>query len=190
MRDLLARHVGTGKMIRVARNRPSEPKIHGYLLGLSDELGLMHVFADFDPDGYAVFRVADVVSVRCCPYEQWWDHMLQSERKLAGIELPHRIDLASMRSAISSIVAHYDQIIVACEDPEEDDEDFYIGVVLKAGPRSLRFRHYDGLGYWNEETCSIPMDEITRVQFDAPYIRIFSKYTREGTPPEFPERAG
>ena len=190
MKDLLARHVGTGKMISLTRSRPNEPRLDGYLLGLSDDLGLLHVFTGFEPDGYNVFRVADVDAVRCCPYEQWWDHMLQCEQRLAGLALPHRIDLASMRTAISTIVAHYDQIIVECEDPEEDDEDFYIGVVLKVGATSLRFRHYDGLGYWDEETSTIPLEEITKVQFDNSYIRIFSKYTREGTPPEFPERNG
>jgi hypothetical protein len=113
--------------------------------------------------------------------------MLLSEGLLAGLKMPHRIELSNMRSAILSIAAHYDQMIVECEDPDEDVEDFYIGVVLKAGVRFLLFRHYDGAGYWVEKAPSIPLDEITKVQFDNPYIRIFSKYTREGTPPDLLE---
>jgi hypothetical protein len=190
MKDLLGSHLGTGKKIRITRRQPSEPRLNGYLLGLSSELGLMHTFDDFEPDGYTVFRSADVLGVRCGPYEQWWDHMFLSERLLAGLNMPHRIELSNMRSAILSIAAHYDQMIIECEDPDEDVEDFYIGVVLKVGIRFLQFRHYDGLGYWAQKASSIPLDEITKVQFDTPYIRIFSKYTREGTPPHFPECDG
>jgi hypothetical protein len=185
MKDLLAKHVDTAKMIRITRRQPSEPTLHGYLLGLSGELGLLHVFTDFQPDGYTVFRVEDVVGVRCSPYEDWSDHMLRSERRLGGLKIPCRVDLSNMGNAISSIAAHYDQIIVECEEPYEDIEDFYIGVVLKVTARSLQFRHYDGLGYWAAKASAIPLDEITRVQFDCPYIRTFSKYTREGTPPDF-----
>jgi hypothetical protein len=182
MINLLAQYLGTGKFIRVTRRQPSEPKLNGYLLGLSSELALMHTFDAFEPDGYTLFRIEDVLGVRCGPHQQWFDHMLLSEGLLAGLNMSHRIELSNMRSAILSIAAHYDQMIIACEDPDEDIEDFYIGVVLKVGVRFLQFRYYDTLGYWEEEASSIALDEITKVQFDAPYIRIFSKYTREGTP--------
>ena len=187
MRNLLAQYLGTGKLIRLTRRQPSEPRLNGYLLGLSSELALMHTFDAFEPDGYTVFRIEDVLGVRCGPHQEWFDHMLLSEGLLAGLKMPHRIELSNMRSAILSIAAHYDQMIIECEDPDEDIEDFYIGVVLKVGTRFLQFRFYDTLGYWEEEASSITLDEITQVRFDTPYIRIFSKYTREGTPPDVPE---
>ena len=112
--------------------------------------------------------------------------MLQSERLLKGLRLVHNIDLSNMCSAIRSVARHYDQMIVECEGADEADEDFYIGQLVEVRSRSIRFRDYDALGYWSKSPSSIRTGDITKIQFDAPYIRTFSKYTREGTPPQLP----
>lgn len=79
-------------------------------------------------------------------------------------------------------------MIVECEDTDKEDEDFYIGELLEVQSRSIQFRDYDALGYWSKTPKSIKLTDITKVQFDTPYINIFSKYTREGDPPELSDK--
>jgi hypothetical protein len=91
-----------------------------------------------------------------------------------------------MCSAIRSVARQYDQMIVECEEADEDDDEFYIGQLVEVRSRSIRFRDYDALGYWSKSPSSIRIGDITKIQFDTRYIRTFSKYTREGTPPQMP----
>ena len=188
MIEELRKYVGKREKVRITRSRPSESRLNGYLIEASDELLLMHCFDDFEPDGYTIIRVADVTGLRRCPYEQWWDHMLEQEGLLGALDHPPNIDLQDMRSAMESVGTQYGQMIIECEDEDEDIEDFYLGELVSTNYDTAYLLDYDSLGFWAKEPKDILMDEITMVQFDTPYIRIFSKYTRQGTPPEFPER--
>lgn len=186
MKRELASLAGSGKMVHLLRRQPNEPRLNGYLLAMSENLLLMHCFDDFEPDGYTICRVRDVVRFRHGPYEEWFDHMLHSEGLLGGLRLPRKIDISSLTTAVRSVARHYDQMTIECEDTEEAEEDFYIGKVVEVRARSIRFRDYDALGYWSSSPQTIKMNDITKVQFDTPYIKVFSKYTREGTPPSLP----
>ena len=181
----LVSFVRSGKKVCLTRRQPSEPRLNGYILGISDRLLLMHCFDDFEPDGYTVCRIRDVIELRHGPYEVWFDHILRSESLVAGIKLSHRIDISSWTTAFRSISRHYGHMIVECEY-DNDEEDFYIGELIETRSRSIQFRDYDALGYWSKTLKSIKQADITKVQFDTPYINVFSKYTREGDPPEIP----
>jgi hypothetical protein len=176
MRDELQQFVGTGQKIQLERFSPSNPLLNGYLLDLSDELGLMHCFDDFEPDGYTVFRVAEVSKVRSGKYEQQWHRMLSGEGLLGGLDMAAPIDLTSMRTAVESIHQHFRRLIVECEERDEELEDFYIGTLVSIDDGELRFDHFDGLGQWSEVPATIQVDEITLVQFETPYIHQFWKY--------------
>jgi hypothetical protein len=179
MKDALRIHVGTRPTVTITRRTPCGQRLHGYLLDLSETLGLIHVFADFDPYGYVVFRVQDVVEVRSGPHELWWHHMLSAENLLGGLDSPPHLDLSSMRSAIESIARHCAHMIIECEDDDEDVEDFYIGSRIRTEHDKVVFRHFDDLGCWSRKAAAIAIDDITKVQFETPYIKVFSKYTRE-----------
>ncbi len=183
----LAKLARTGKKVRLTRQYPTDPTLNGYILDVGRTLLLMHCFDDFEPDGYTICRNRDVVELRQSPYEDWFDYMFRSERLLDGLKLRHRINLSNWATAIQSIARHYGQMIVECEHAKEDLEDFYLGELVEVRSRSIRFRDYDALGYWSPKPKSVAFAKITMVQFATPYIKVFSKYTREGTPPELPD---
>jgi hypothetical protein len=178
MQRQLARHLGTGMKIRIERNRPSNPRLNGYLLGLSEHLGLMHCFHDFMPDGYTVFRVSDVEKVRCGKYDRQFHEILSGEGLLEGLKVPLNLDLTGVRTAIETISEQFGLMIVECEEQDEEEEDFYIGKVASVDDDRLRFFHFDALGMWRKRASSIPCDEITLLQFETPYIQIFSRYLK------------
>jgi hypothetical protein len=178
----LRAHVGTRKRICIERSRPSCPHLNGYLVALSDRLGMLYAFDDFDPDGYAIFRVDDVLSVESGPHERHWDRMLAAEGLLGALDREIVVDLTDVRSAITSVDSAFGRLIVACEDADSDVEDFYIGTVVRLDQRSLWFDHFDGLGVWASEPAEIALDDITLLQVETPYLQRFWRYVAERPP--------
>ena len=172
----LSEHLATGRKIRIETNRPADPLLNGYLMQLSDRLGLLHCFDDFEPDGYSIFRLADVTSVRSGKFERHWDRMLRGEGLLGGLDRELLVDLSDIQTAIGSVSRQFKLMTVQCEDGEEDVEDFFIGQAVSFEGTELIFDAFDALGQWNDAPSRILLDEITMVQFVTPYIRHFSKY--------------
>ena len=184
MNDSIRQYVATGKKIRVERSRPSNPRLNGFLIDVSESLGLMHCFHDFMPDGFSVFRIADVTGVRSGKYERHWERMLKGEGLLPTLATRPSLDLATMRSAIDSIRSQYNRIIIECEDAEDECEDFYIGSVLSSNEDTVAIQHFDGLGIWEDEPSIITLSDISLLQFDTPYINTFWKYLAERPAPK------
>ncbi|MRG91019.1 hypothetical protein [Polyangium spumosum] len=164
-------------MIRLERRLSGEPSLHGYLLGLGSELGLIHCFDDFEPDGYTLFRVEDVLAYERGPHEEHWDRMLTGEGLLGGLRLPFEVDLRGFPAALRSIQMHYADVIIECEDEGDSDGDFYLGRLLEIGEDTVLLHYVDALGRWDEAPTMIPVQRITKVQFDTPYLRRFMRYT-------------
>jgi len=173
----LAEHVGTGQMVRVDRGLSGEPTLHGYILGLSPELGLMHCFDDFEPDGYTLFRLEDVLSLERGAHEEHWDKMLGGEALLGGLKAPFKIDLTDMPSALRSMQASFSDLIIECEEESEEEGCFYLGRLLEVTRESVVLHYVDALGRWDDAPTIIPVERITKVQFDTPYLRRFMRYT-------------
>ncbi len=178
----LDRFTHAKEYVRVTRRRPSQSPLAGYVLDTSDYLALMHIFNDFTPDGYTILRLDDVEEVRSSHIERHWHRMLSGEGLLSGLKLGFKPDLSSMPSAIESLWRQYRHIIIECEDEDDPIEDFYIGFPLVVGRGGVIFRYFDACGLWREMPELINASEITRVQFDTPYINHFEKYLGDGEP--------
>lgn len=172
-------HVGTRRQVRIERGIASEPLLNGYVLAMANGLILMHPFHDFEPDGYTVFREQDIVSLRSNEYERLWDRMLAGEGLLAGLDVAPEIDLSTISAVIMSAAARFRFVIVECEDEHEDIEDFYLGEPVEVVGDMIRLRTVDALGKWEPQIAAIPLTEITKVQFDTPFVRRFTKYIVE-----------
>lgn len=172
----LQHHVGSRRMVRIERNRPSEPLLNGYVLAHRDGLVLMHPFDDFEPGGYAIIREEDIVSLRSDERERLWDRMLEGEGLLGGLDAPPTIDLSSMWAAITSAASIFPFLAIQCEDEHEPIQDFYFAELIEAAKNAVRLRHVDGLAKWYSDIAIVPTHEITKVEFDTPYLKRFAKY--------------
>jgi len=172
----LQHHVGTRRKVRLERNRPSNPLLNGYLLAKHDGLVLMHPFDDFEPNGYAIIRELDVVSLRSDEHERLWDRMLEGEGLLGGLDVPPTIDLSSMHAAIKSAASRSHFVSIQCEDKDEPNQDFYFAELVEATTDAIHVRHVNGLAQWEDDIAVVPTNEITMVEFDTPYLRRFAKY--------------
>jgi hypothetical protein len=166
-------------MVKVARRFPGSTTIDGYVIDSWATTTLLLSFYDFFPVGYTVIRTADVTDVRHGKIEHRWHHMYEAEKLLSGLKLRFRPDLSSMGAAILTAGAKYKYLAVQCEDENEPIKDFYLGYASGVSGRCLLFEHFDVLGKRKRSPSKIDLDEITKLEFDTPYIRHFSKYAQK-----------
>ncbi|MEQ8316984.1 MAG: hypothetical protein RIE77_14010 [Phycisphaerales bacterium] len=171
----LQEHAGTRRRVRIERSRPSNPRLNGYVLDAANGLALVHPFDDFEPNGYAIIRERDVVSVRQGDYEAFWDRMLEAEGLLGGLDEAPKIDLSSMAMAIGDAAARYPFLAIQCEDEDEAIQDFYFAKVRYVTDSRVDVRCVDGLGRW-EEPGPFPLEDVTLVEMGTPYLTRFARY--------------
>jgi hypothetical protein len=174
--EQLRSFVGTRKKVRVSRSISSEPQHNGFVLAVGRDLVLLQQFHDFYPEGYTALRVRDITDIRSGEYERHWERMLAGEGILDRVGAPDDVPLQDVPELLRALQRRGDNVIVECEDAEENIEDFYIGRILSVDDDSLCFANFDALGRWDEAPDTIPFEEITKVQFETPYVRTFSKY--------------
>jgi hypothetical protein len=182
---LLSSHINAGRYVHIERNRPSEPRLNGYLLASSYSfkdgkvtggLALMHPFDDFEPDGFTVIQIQDITAIQCGTRERLWDTMLRGESLLSALDRPPKIDLGGMKAVVESIASQFQYLIVHCEDLNDRIQDFYLGEPVSIDVDAIHFRCLNSLARWEDEPATIRLDEITKVEFETPYIKRFTKY--------------
>jgi len=155
--------------------------MQGYLVGLSDELAVMKVFADFCPDGFHVFPTSDVEQCDCSETEQFWDFMLRSEGLVENEMVDAGIPLASIEDAAGGIQEKYGSLIVEAEGPGNPDCEFAIGSLAGIRDGIIQFDGFDVEGKWDDDSTKIACETITKLQYKTPYINYYWKYLK-GTP--------
>ena len=168
--------------MRLTRSIPSETHHSGFIVGVGRDFVLLHQFHDFYPEGLTALRVKDITNVRSGKFERLWERMLAAEGVLVQSALPADLRLADVSELLKALQQRGENIILECEDPEADQKDFYIGQILSVDYDSVVFANFDGLGHWDEVPHTIPYKEITKLQFDTPYVNTFSKYLEADCP--------
>ena len=174
--EQLRQLAGTQRKVLITRARPSEPSIGGFVVDVSSELVLLAQYDGFYLDGFGAFLVRDVLEVRSGEYERQWEKMLAGEGLPTSFDKESLPSVADLPSLLTDLQRRGQNVIVECEDEDEDLEDFYIGRILEIREDHILFANFDALGQWDAEASEIFFDEITRVQLETPYGRIFSKY--------------
>jgi hypothetical protein len=175
--EKMQRAVSTRKKVRVTRSYPGEALCNGFILGVSETWVLVHQFHDFSPEGYTTLRLRDISKCRSGKTEQVFESMLAAEGILEQVGISYQIDLTSTHSILENLQALGRNVIIECEHRKDPDSDeFYVGQIVKIDKERLWFVCFDVRGQWDEEGILIPLADITKIQFDTPYVNIFSKY--------------
>ncbi len=70
--------------------------------------------------------------------------------------------------------------IIECESLASDQEDeFCMGRVMAIENDSIQILCVDTLGVWDDEPWVVYFRNITKVQFDTPYINMYAKYAEK-----------
>ena len=179
-RDRLSKLVGQPKFAHVTRGYPGDPAHSGFVLELGRDLVLLHQFHDFYPEGYTALRVADIKRVRSGEHERFWEAMFRGKDLMERVGIPYEVPLDDFRSLLAALDGRGQHVIIECEDRRtEEYDEFYIGRIVALEDETVSIRYFDSMGRWDEEPCIIACGDITKIQFDTPYINTMSKYLRE-----------
>ena len=57
-----------------------------------------------------------------------------------------------------------------------DHDDFHIGQILDLDDWSVTNLNFNALGVWDDEPVVVGLGDVTKIQFDTPYLNTLSKY--------------
>ncbi len=182
-RDRLEKVVGRPRKVHITRAYPGEPTHNGFVLGLGLNLVLLHQFHDFYTEGYTALRVADIKRVRSGEHERFSEMMLRREGIMDRVEISYEVPLDDFRSLLTFLHERSQHVIVECEDRKNAEyDDFIIGRIVDFDDETVSVLHFDSLGTWNDVPCVIAFSDITKIQFDTPYINTITKHLKEPPP--------
>jgi len=167
---------GTEQNVQLTRARPPEPLKNGFVIAASPELVLLSQFQGFNPDGYAVILTSDITEVRSGEYERHWERMFRGEKIPVAVGLPRQPPLENFSVLLTALAEWDENVVLQCEDAEEDIQDYYIGRVLGVDGDTVLFSNFDALGHWDVEPDVIDLHDVTQVELRTPYMLTFSKY--------------
>jgi hypothetical protein len=173
-RDRLSKLVGQPKKVHLTRGFPGEPMHNGFVLGLGEELVLLHQFHDFYPEGYVALRIADIKRPRSGEHERFWERMFRDQGLMERVGISYEVPLDDFRSLLTALHGMGQHVIVECEDRKMAEyDDFFIGRIVALDDESVSVLSFDSMGAWYDEPFVIDYSDITQVQFDTPYINTF-----------------
>ena len=163
------------KFVSIKRFEPSSVYNNGFIIDVSESLVMIQQFHDFYFDGFSIIRLADIRSVRCGRYEQFFKGILVKE----GLSMapPPHVPIESMGDTLSYFLSNQATIIV--ESEYDDSDEFHLCKILNIDGVEIQFKQMDALGIWEQERGRMPIDRISRIELNSPYISIFEKYSRE-----------
>lgn len=165
------------RMVRIVRSLPGEPYENGFVVGVGEELVLLHQFHDFYPEGYTAMLLEDIQDIRCEKRNQLFRNIIRSEGICTDYSLEHIIDLRSVELLMKSLFGRYDFVILECESrvwAEEDD--YYIGRILSVDEERTVLKCFDSEGVWDSRSTSVQHRDVSKIEFDSPYINLFSRH--------------
>lgn len=171
----IEQYIGIKKKIRIERNF-SERYANGFITSASDSILIMQQFHDFYSEGYCALRMKDIVSYRSNEYERFFEKMLEAEGILENLKDPDIPHLSNMRELLTYFKFKEANIILECEYENSEDDIFMCGKVSEIENDTLWFKSFDALGCWLDEETGVDINDVTMIQFDTPYLNVFSKF--------------
>lgn len=169
------------QMVCLKRDAIDATRVHGLPLVLGPELVLLAAVPDWQLDGYAIVRIADITNVRSDEYERFAERVLEGEGELARLAPPEpAVPIDSWLAAFEALRASGRYLLVHEEGYE--DEPMSIGPVVGLRAESVLVHYVDAAGEWEEEPSEILFADITRVQFDDRYSAVFGRYAEKSRP--------
>lgn len=160
--------------VQIKREGIAEVFINGYVLSVSPSFVLIHNAENFLLDGYSVIRTSDITNIRSNKYERFSERVYRAEVLANQIGIDFDVALDDWQSVFRSLKKTGLNVIIEHETLENDD--FYIGKLVRINKNSVSMLYFDASGKWDEAPVNISYEDITIVRFKERYIEIFSKY--------------
>jgi len=168
------------EFVNIVREFPGEPGHSGFVVGVGEELVLLHKFHDFYSEGLTALRIEDIQSVASGKLERFYHDVLRKEGLATAIEV--EVNLTNMQEFLESLCEQSCLCIVECESRVcAERDDFYIGRILSVDGDRIKFKYFDSLARWGPKVYEARIGKVTKCQFLTPYIEVMSRYLSSGT---------
>jgi hypothetical protein len=180
-RDKLKATEGTRRSVTISIDVDGdESRYHGFVVGLSRKLVVLHVLDDFHLDGYRILRVKDVVNVRVGKFEKTCDKILISLGVTDAVCLPEWLQCEDWPDLFRSLQPQ--DKCISVESALHKEGVFSLGWIEKVGMRKLRFRAFSASAKWYSKPDRHFYENITEASFDTEYNRVFGDHMKnQGT---------
>lgn len=180
--ESLDEHAAERRLMYVEREAIDAHRIHGFVLGRSESLLLLHYVCDFRLDGLMVLRLSDVSRVASDRTMAFQTRALKDEGSYDRVDFERSHDLTDWPSALAGIGAPGEYVVV--EDEGLDCPTTVIGRLESAddGGGFVVVHGFGGAGTWDEEPSRFAHEDISSVQLDSHYLRMYRKYLRTSPP--------
>jgi hypothetical protein len=177
LRKRLKRLARDQRFLRITRSLPGDPSDNGFIVGVGEELILLHQFHNFHPECYVVMLLDDVQDIRSGKREKLFADIIRGESIHTDYSLKEILDLKSVEILMKSLVARYEFVILECESRIwSGEDDFYIGRLLSVDEEKTTLRYLSSLGVLDSGATSVQHRDVTKIEFDSPYINLMSRH--------------
>jgi hypothetical protein len=173
--EALQSAIDRGEKVTLERRELSADAWCGLPLMMSDDFVLLRALRDFYFDGFVVVRLRDITAVRSGEMERFMERVMRAEGFFDNLRPPKPLLLRSWRTVLEGVRAHYRFAIVECENASDDG--FYLGEIAEVDDDQMALFYIQANGVRDVVRTEIPLDEVTVVRFDDPYVNLFGKYS-------------
>lgn len=111
---------------------------------------------------------------------RFWEAMFRGEGLMDQVGIRYEMPLDDFRSLLAALHGRGQHIIIECEDRKTpEDDEFFIGRIIALDDEAVSIRYFDPIGRWDDKPCVIDYGDITKIQFDTPYISTLTKYLKD-----------
>lgn len=166
-------HFEKRNFLSVHRERAEENTIDGYLIGLSDELALLHELNDFRPNGLRLVRCCDITGITREGTHTFHGRLLQEQGVFDQVDFDHSFPADSLPAFLAAIP---EREILIIENELAEEPDFFIGRIAELADTYLHGDYFNGEGEWDDEATEIDYEDITSVQIRSGYINLYARH--------------
>ena len=178
-REIAEYHIQNKLLMDIERNiNNTNEVINGFPIYFSEKFIFTTVIVDFHDEGYTILRTKDIIDVYSHESDTFLEQICINEGLQNKIQQNIVNDISSLNKILLQLKNYNGFICVQCEEQAEKCA-FYMGRISEVKEDSLIFHSIDMYGKWDENTDSIPLDEITQISFGDNYSTVFYKYVTE-----------
>lgn len=177
MEERLRELVGSKRVVRLSV--PDDEGLehsHGFVVGMSRSLVVLHEVIDFHIDGYRVFHTKSISEVRNGMYERTQNRILKSRGLHKFVDLPHWLKYGSWSSFFRSVKLATE--CVSVESKNYCPSVVAIGEILSIGDTTVSLREFDARARWVDDPFVIRFKSLTSAGFGGEYDSCFYEFIR------------
>ena len=177
IREMLANCITSFQQIELD-NKYEDYMINGVPLSISRRLLLIKFTYDFAFDGYKLFRMKDIRSIRCGEVEAYHDFVMREEGLFVDDGSSSNLDISSWKTVLDNFKSKEVIIDISTKDQAHSKKTFFVGLPIDIKDDFLLFKEMDVIGRWKAQNIKIPIDDITNISFGSRYLKMLFKYQR------------